>query len=116
MVIAGKAKDMFFLSSHSKVQIMLETIRPPIHNPEIESSTPSHLQRPMPVVTAIVQTGQTAKALPAERMPDKIKTKNIFFFIVKKKPCASKIGSFRNYLLSGYSHVPATAGANIEFP
>ncbi|MFH0702434.1 MAG: hypothetical protein V2B14_02700, partial [bacterium] len=54
-------KRICFLSSQLKNQIMVDTINPPIHNPVITSSIPSHLDSPTPQLTAIVQTGQTAK-------------------------------------------------------
>ena len=44
------------------VQTDVETSKPPIHRPVTASLTPSHLDNPSHAQTAIVQTGQIARA------------------------------------------------------
>ena len=76
---------MFLLLSQAIVQMIIETIKAPIHSPMIESSIPIKRDNPTPEATAIVQTGQTAKAsfIKKKLAPkmEKIKTIILFMFL-----------------------------------
>lgn len=69
------------LASH----IEKEKVRPPIHRPEMESSTPKNLERPSPAPIANVQTGQMARAEEGKRKKKRGTKAVIFniFFIFK---------------------------------
>ena len=45
----------------------METVKPPIHSPAIESSIPRYSDNPKPAPTATTQTGQIAFAGKANR-------------------------------------------------
>jgi hypothetical protein len=60
------------------VQAIEDAIKAPIHKPVIESSIPSHLEKPTPAPTAIVQTGHTACTL---LKTNKVKGEKILKFI-----------------------------------
>ena len=74
---------MFLLLSHEMVQIIIETVKAPIHSPMIESSIPIKRESPTPEATAIVQTGQTAKAsfVKKKLTPKREKMKIIILFM-----------------------------------
>ena len=70
VVISALHLKRIFLSSIQLIdQMMRETVKPPSHRPVTVSSTPSHRDRPTPVLTATVQTGQIACAFTVKPSP-----------------------------------------------
>ena len=87
-----------FLLNQLIVHIVKETVSPPIQRPVMVSSMPSHRENPTPAPTAIVQTGQTAKAFPEKKKNPKNANNKLDFF------CSIENLKYFNSIIIAYFH------------
>lgn len=83
VIMLRPLKKIFLLSKNEIVHVIIDTINPPIHNPEIESSIPNQRDNPTPVTTPKVQTGQIAKTFSVKRNNSDVNNNIFFIFLIR---------------------------------